>query len=184
MSIAGTVFRARGLEGYEWVMPVHDRDFEKLRFDGSRLGDRWDAVEMKLITQDVQPRTSPWQHSDFPWFGGGLLVLRPSALDAVRDILAPYGEFLPLLCAETPLWAFNVTELLDCLDQQASRIVRFRNGEIMRIEHAVFHFEQIRAVTAFKVPDARYGPIFFGQELVDLVSGRSSRTGPCASLIE
>lgn len=175
MSSAGTAFRARGLEGYEWVMPVHDRDFEKLRFDGSRLADRWEAVEMTLIKQEVHPHTPVWQHSDFPWFGSGLLVLRPSALNAVREILAPYGEFLPLRCAETPLWAFNVTELLDCLDEQASRIVRFRNGEIMRIEHAVFHLEQIRAVAAFKVPDARYGPIFFGQELVDLIQAAGLR---------
>jgi hypothetical protein len=60
--------------------------------------------------------------SDHPPLGAGVPVFSARAADALRDLLAPHGEFLPL--AGVPCVAFQVTRVLDALDEARSGLSR------------------------------------------------------------
>jgi hypothetical protein len=67
---------------------------------------------------------------------------------------------LPLACATDELYVFNSTNLVDCLDEQASEIVRFSSGNIMQIKRHVFWIERLYGIDAFKIPNLRVSPLY------------------------
>jgi hypothetical protein len=104
---------------------------------------------MDLLTEDDEG--IPRGYSDFPWYGSHVLILRSDAAEGLRDIMRPYGEFLPLK-GGNGLELFNATTVLDALDEGRSEIIRFDDGDILNIERYVFHQEVIGNSLIFKLP--------------------------------
>ncbi|RUY05075.1 DUF1629 domain-containing protein, partial [Mesorhizobium sp. M7A.F.Ca.CA.004.04.1.1] len=96
------------------------------------------------------------QYSDFPWLGEHVLILRARALKLLRPTLEPYGEFLPLR-ADEAISLFNVTTVIDALDEERSKIVRFDDGGIMVIESLVLRADAIGGTETFKLPERADG---------------------------
>jgi hypothetical protein len=169
------VFEATFREGYEWVMPERQEDLDILmQLDGATRGPGWLPIRMKLIKEDEGDLIAPRRESDFPCFGSGALVLRPRALDALRGLVERYGELLPLTCDDTDLWLFNVTKVVDALDEARSKVVRFNTGG-MRIRLPVFRASAVQDVVVFKIPQALHGPIFVGRKFVEAVRSADLR---------
>jgi hypothetical protein len=151
-------------EGYEWVVPVSEADFDVFReFDGSSQTAAWKPIQMRLVREDEQGR--PLQPSDIPWLGKHAPVLKENAL---ASVLLRDGEMLPLDCDEAELVVFNTTTVLDALDLDRSEVVKFPStGRIMKVKSHVFRPERIRDVHAFKVPELLRGSVFVTDEVVN-----------------
>lgn len=156
------------LEGQEWILPSDPDDFELFfALDGSLLTN-WSRPVMQLLREhdDGKERS----YSDFPWLGAYAPILKLPAVTALENTLAPYGQLLPLRGEQA--WLFNVTRVLDALDEQRSDIVRFDDGEILTVER----YEFIRSVLAghgiFKLP-GRSSPVFVTPDFIETV--RQSR---------
>jgi hypothetical protein len=160
------VFKALNEEGVELAHPVDAKDFETLNLaiNGKPQSSTWSPVRMKIVRVDEGRRL---RESDAPWLGGHALILRRRAVEAMSPILHANGELLPLACTDE-LYVFNPTNLLDCFDEKASDLVRFKDSDaIMRISKHVFRPERLAGVDAFKIPNLRVSPLFVTSAFVD-----------------
>lgn len=155
------------VEGQEWVLPRQADDYELFAALGGQRQTGWHAPRMEFLRE--QEDGSPRQHSDFPWLGEHVLILRATALELLRPTLEPYGEFLPLRSDEA-ISLFNVTTVLDALDEERSRLVRFDDGGIMMIESTVLRPDAIGDAEIFKLPEradgARVSSIYLQESIV------------------
>jgi hypothetical protein len=106
---------------------------------------------VEVLRDDPRYRNRP--RTDFPSFGG-VPVFSQRAIEALRDLLEPCGEILPLRCHEGTYFAYNVTRLVDALDEAQSELERFSSGRIMWIERPVFFPDRLAGEVIFKVPQS------------------------------
>lgn len=103
-----------------------------------------------------------------------MLPVRQRGVDLLGDVLRLDGELLPLDCADgEPLWTFNVTTLLDCLDERRATLLRMPDsGRIIRINVPVFRMDALAASAAlvFRVPQLSRGLIYVTDEFANRVA--------------
>jgi hypothetical protein len=133
--------------------------------NGTPRAASWTPLEMQLHREDEGKRLS---EADSPWMGSDVLILRPRAIAALRPTLLEYGELLPLHCAGAELWLYNVTRVIDALDEAASTIDRFPDGRVILVRRPVFRKEAIGDTEVFKLSHRRGDRIFVGQRFADL----------------
>jgi hypothetical protein len=145
-------------EGFEWLMPVEERDFDRLRFDGhSRAGD-WKPVQMRRLMVSGEGRKL--KPCDFPACSSDL-ILSGRAKEEIGNQLQKYGELLPLACADGEFWTLNVTTLIDALDEGASQLVRATDGgRVLMIRRHVFKGPALEGAGLFKLPQIPAGSIY------------------------
>jgi len=162
------VYKLRFSEGFEWLLPVDEGDFDKLRFDGTRRADSWRPVRMRRLVQSDQGKTL--RPSDFPACSGGdMLVLSRAAKEAIGAYLQQYGELLPLESDGGEFWTFNATTVLDALNEPASQVLRASDtGAVLLIRRPVFVSSALEGAGLFKVAQTPRGLIYATDEFVRL----------------
>jgi len=160
-----TVYTIEPREDSELCHPRDPGDFERIiqEINGLRRADNWNPIEMRLIRRD---EGRDLLEADSPWLGSHALVFGPRVVERLGELLVGYGELLPLHCDDRELVIFNVTKVVDGLDESASQIVRFASGRIMDIERYAFLPNVVRGIEVFKLPGIRASPTFVGQEFV------------------
>ena len=162
------VFLPRTTEGMEWVLPVDPR--ENLRFVeefGRPLAASWRPVPVKFV-REGEDRGRKVRRVDMPWMAGDVLVLRPRAALALRDLCLTAGELLPLSCEEEELVAWNVTTVVDAVDHEHFQATYTSDGSLMHVERYEFKADVVDGLTAFRVPETRTA-IFVTEEFVTRV---------------
>ncbi|MCK2238967.1 MULTISPECIES: imm11 family protein [unclassified Crossiella] len=155
------IFVAAPRTDFEWAMPVHEDDHERLRLEAVPLANAWEPVDMEPVREKGD---GP---SDFPWYMSLTLLLKDRAIDVLAPLLAEFGELLPARFPDARLALLNVLNVVDALDEEASEIIRFQSsGRIMRIETPVFRPELVPPRSVFKIPQMPAGEIFYTEEIV------------------
>jgi hypothetical protein len=152
-------------EGQEWVLPKVPEDNHVLSDLRGQRQLHWTPIGMDLLTVDDEG--TPRGYSDFPWYGSHVLILRSDAANSLRDIMGPYGEFLPLK-GGGGLELFNATTVLDALDENWSKIIRFDDGDVLNIERYVFRQEAVGNYPIFKLP-YRASNLYMQAEFIDQI---------------
>ena len=148
------IYRPAVPEGFEWVLPVDDDDFETFQgFDGTRRGPSWKPIPVKVLRVDDQGE--PSRPADLPWLGRHVLILTPRATHVLGERLQEFGELLPLSCVDAELFVYNPLHVIDALDEDRSEVVRFTSGRVMKINRHVFRPEVLAGVPIFKSPNTR-----------------------------
>jgi hypothetical protein len=158
------VFQLRpSAESHQWLTLSRETDFDVLHdFDGLPVGAAWRPLAGEWITEGAEWRKP---RSDFPVLGS-TPTFSHRAVDALLDLLVPSGELLPLSGDASGLFVYNVTRVVDALDEERSTLVRFpsSNRVMWVIKHA-FHPERVNGETIFKVPQIR-GAVFTTEQLL------------------
>lgn len=154
------VYKFRYAEGYEWLLPAHDPDLERLRFDGQRRASEWVPVQMKRLTVSEQgQRLTPGDF--YACSGGDMLVLSDRARQVIGPALEQYGEVLPLACDGRPFWTLNVTTFVDALDEDASQFLHASGSHrVLMIRRHVFKAAALEGAELFKLPQMPRGLIY------------------------
>ena len=161
------VYRLAVPEGFEWVFPLDESDWEVFRsFDGSSLSASWHPIRVRLGYSD---EGMEYRSAALPWMGRHVLVLKREALDALGPLLDRWGEILPLQCAAAELFVFNPSRFVSALDQERSEVVRFGEGRIMKINKHVFDPRAIADVEIFKLEEMPRGSLYLTGPVVDLI---------------
>jgi hypothetical protein len=93
----------------------------------------------KPLATGFSPHTSERPRGDVSSLNSTLLVLTRKAINVLQDVINETGELLPLICDEEPLWAFNVTNVLEgALDLEQSSYKQFDTGHLYGIKKYVF----------------------------------------------
>jgi hypothetical protein len=162
-----TIYRPMVAEGFEWVNAVRPADYEVfLSFDGKPRASTWEPLPFRRVRPDARSKFLP---SDFPWLGGHALVMRRSAVDALRDLLDANGEVLPLSTTDgVELFVLNA-RVVDALDEARSSLRRFpSSGRIMSIDKPVFVPSAIEGRDLFRLPH-RAMPTYVSERFVERV---------------
>ena len=161
------VFELRSdVERYCWLTMVNESDFDVMfQFDGHPIRSRWSSPSVQYIRDDL---SGGCKVGDFPELAPGIVVVSRRALESLVDILTKHGEILPLTSDDGDFFAFNVTRLIDALDDVNSKARRFSSGRIMELLEPVFYGELLRGEAIFKVPE-RTSTVFVTQDFVSRV---------------
>jgi len=144
-----------------------EQEFDKLyeSFWGQPLGDRWKTFHLRS--------SESYHHlpmGDFPHFFGDVLLLSARAKEILQDMMAPSGEFLEMKYGNESVYAFNVTNVMDVLDENKSEVKRFKSsGRIMSIEKYEFIPHLLENQVIFKIPQQKVR-IFVTDKLIQRVN--------------
>ena len=143
------VYRSTQATGYEIVHPTKLNDLRALDFDGSSVKEGWVPPNVYRLRATKRGSNKP---ADLP-FSVNTLIMRRSALDALRDVLDAYGEVLPLHTDdEVELFVLNIRVVIDALDVERSEIERIPNTDIVAVQEHVFIESALQGVEMFRVP--------------------------------
>jgi hypothetical protein len=102
----------------------------------------WKAYDVEWEHETGRPQPDFEMIVDVP-------VFTRAAYETLSGVLEGRGETLPLGTADVV--AFNVTRVVDALDEDRSEIKRFSSGRVMRIAHPVFDPAKVAGETIFRV---------------------------------
>jgi hypothetical protein len=133
------------------------------RFDGTPMKGKWTGEEKFAFV----PRRLP--KGDTPGLSSHIPVFSSLAATVLGDFLESSGELLPIICDEEKHFLFNVTQVIDSLDDANSELKLFDDGEIMYIDRYSFIKERLIGVRIFKLPQRPLGWVYATDLLVDRV---------------
>ncbi len=140
------------------------------RFNGTPMKDSWSGKVLQFkYTRGLLPK------GDTPSFDATILVFNAKAVEALADLLEPNGEILPITCEGEPLFLYNVTRLVDALDEENSELERFDDGRIMDIDRHSFYSEKVANEVVFKVPQIALHDIFTTDPFIARVAAAGLR---------
>jgi hypothetical protein len=92
-------------------------------------------------------------------------------VESLYDVLKDNGEILPLICSDGSYFAFNVTTIIDALDEEISLCDRFKSsGRIMQILTYQLFEDKLHGATIFKLPQVRRGAPYVTDEFLQRVA--------------
>jgi hypothetical protein len=152
------------VEGYRSMGLATGRAFWRWhqRFDGNPLKRYWTGKERFKF----EPRDLP--KGDMPGTMPGV-AFTPKAVKALSDFLEPNGELIKIRCQKDTLFLYNVTRLLDALDEDNCDVKRFDDGRIWDITRYSFFEDRLAGVVIFKLPQWRLGPPYVTDPFVQRV---------------
>lgn len=156
--------------GYEWIQTVDlEGDAMLASFDGTPRLLNWTPIKVRSITED---EGEVFDLADLPWLAAYALGMRRRAVEALQDILLPYGEILPLQSDDgTEFFTLNVTNIVDVLDESRADIARHSDGRILEIRRFAFKATAATAGDVFRLPII-CTPTFLSQRFVDMVRAK------------
>jgi hypothetical protein len=122
------------------------------RFNGNPLRRYWTGKEKFKFFQLDSPK------GDMPGLTGSIPVFTPRAVEALADFLEPNGELVKIRCQKDTLFLYNVTRIVDALDEDSSGLKRFDDVRMLTIDHYSFLEDKLSRLTIFKLVLWRLGP--------------------------
>lgn len=166
-----------GNEGdvYQWLRAQSTTDQDALdTLVGRPVKDTWGLVRVRLFREvdDFENR----QASDCPYLAPGVPTLTAKSLEALRDLVEPHAEVLPLVSEDGQFFALNVTTLAEALDYEHSEVKRFRDGGVMDVKKHAFIPGLVNGLPIFKLPEFSRSRVYVTDSFVERVQ-RHGLTG-------
>ncbi len=145
-----------------------EQDLEALyQFAGTSIGAAWRPLPVETYEEEVREKRLP---SDCPGLFGSLPVFSLRAVKILQPILDGNGELLPLDFEQGEYFAFNITRVVDALNEAGSEIVRFPDGKkVLAIKQFSFVPQKLEGVDIFKLPQQPLGMAFVTDRFVQAV---------------
>ena len=147
------------------IMPFDDLFEFTRRFNGKPLKRK---TVYELICTDPDSYSDP--KGDFPSLIPNVPVFSRRAVAQLHDLLDGNGELLSTFIGSEEHFLFNVTRVIDALDESKSEIIRFENSsKVMDIDSHVFYRDRLVGAVIFKIPQVRTMDVFVTDTFVDRV---------------
>jgi uncharacterized protein DUF1629 len=167
MAVAATsVYRLQAdTDHFQSFAPVQSFDaFWSL--DGRPIRRSWAPVRVRAVVEEDGVQLPA---GDFAGLASNVPVFSRRAAEALEPILTLNGELLPLIAPQGVYFAYNVTRLIDAIDKNRSKVVRFSSGRVMAIEKYVFKPDRLVGATIFKDP-FYYAEVYVTDAFVEAVT--------------
>lgn len=133
------------------------------RFNGQSMKRWWRGTERFRFVPSALPKV------DAPYFDPSIPVFTPRAARVLDDLLVGAGELLPIKCQGYDYHLFNVTKLVDALDEDNCAVHRFKSGRIMYIKEYSFFEKKLAGVRVFKLTQEPLGRVYVTDPFVERV---------------
>lgn len=137
------------------------RVFNGAKWEPLRLAKKWRPLKVQA------GKKSLWH--DFPRLNGDHAFSR-RAVDALRDMLEPNGELLPLTTPSGEFYAFNPTTVADVLDRSAA-VLTWQSEDhdlALWVDYYAFHDDKLEGKDVFRIPED-FISVFVSQRFVDRI---------------
>lgn len=121
------------------------------------------------VTIEWDPTALRFPKGDYPALDANTPVFTRKAVTALADLLEANGELIPISVSGEEHYLFNVTRVIDALDESRCRAVRFDDGRIMYVKVHYFFAEEIGDAPIFKIPQTVDSDVFVTDEFVTRV---------------
>ncbi len=150
---------------YRGIHYANDADVLEFhrRFDGRSLKYTWTGKEKFGFVQKRFPK------GDTPSLSTHIPVFNLKAAKVLMDFLEPNGELLPITCNGESFFLFNVTRIVDALDEPNCKLERFDDGGVMYVDEYAFLKEKLAGETVFKLPQLPLGWVYVTDPFVKRV---------------
>jgi hypothetical protein len=118
------------VDRFDVALPPRSAGRPFLTFDGRPRAAGWTPFEAELDPSGTR--------GNFLGFSTHVPVVDAKAWEALRPLAGPHVEALEMRLAGEPIYALNVTTVLDCLDRERSEIRHYDSGGIMDVARYVF----------------------------------------------
>lgn len=133
---------------------------------GQPLRQVWDPPEVEELLDHELP-TGPI--GDCAYLSA-VPTFSQRAVEALRPLLELNGELLPVRCACGEYYVYNVTRVLDALDERQSDVTYFESsGRVMTIDTHVFSAAALVDASIFRIPQIVASTPFVTSRFVSLV---------------
>lgn len=157
-------------------MLLADSDhYESLLMPGGDLYEfarRFNGKPMKRLGGDpkIKKYRGRLPKGDFPSLIPGVPVFSPRAVEALRDLLEETGEIFPVTISSEEYFVFNVTKIVDALDEPNSEVIRFKgSSKVLNIRSHSFYTEKLFGIVIFKIPQVITMDVFVTDTFVERV---------------
>lgn len=128
-------------------------------FDTKPLKEIWSPLKV-----EIDPETKQRPACDFPHLITGTLAMTETALQVIAPLLDGNGELLPLRSQTQTYWVFNVTRLVDCLDDANTTGDRLESGRLWHVDQFAWLPDCYDETHIFKIPEFKTGKPFVSDE--------------------
>jgi hypothetical protein len=158
---------------YQNLTFLDEKDWDILQdFDGTPQKNSWNKPKVEVIRDNEANLNLP--ASDFPSLASHVPVFSQQAIMILNGLLKDNGEILPLSCQKGAYFAFNVTRVVDALDQSSSIVKRFKSsGRIMDIVEHKYYKDKLSNLTIFKIPQVSLMNVYVTDHFVRIVQSNS-----------
>jgi len=150
---------------YRGIHYVNEEDVVEFshRFNGTSMKRKWTGREKFAFVPARLPK------GDTPGLRSHIPVFSSKAVTVLEDFLEPNGELLPIICDKEKYFLFNVTKVVDALDEPNCELQLFDDGGIMDIVRYSFLKKKLIGVNIFKLPQDLLGWVYATDAFVDRV---------------
>ena len=148
------------------------------RFDGRSMKNTWTGEEKFAFVTRRLPR------GDISGLSSHIPVFNSKAVKALSDFLESNGELLPITCNAERYFVFNVTKVIDALDEDNCELKLFDGGAIMDVETFSFFPERLQGITLFKIPQLILADVFVTDPFWERGPGSKVERFPVSSGME
>lgn len=155
-------------ESAAWLSPSDENGL--VRMDaiscGRRAANTWTPIRVDIV--DTDETGSSLGPVDVTSLGASLRVLSGRAVAALGEYLESFGELLPLECPGHTYFAYNVTCLIDALDEGEADVTYFPDTQrVMMVDRYVFKKEALADAHVFKLTRDPCGFILLTERAVE-----------------
>jgi len=144
--------------------------FEQFDFGILKVIDDWNPPELITMKEDKRLK---YIDGDMNTWRGGSYIIGQNMIDKIGDTLEQYGIFLPLKVVdrEETLYRYWVTNELECLNKEKSKIDKSWSSSLFRINKLVVNEEQYDGSMIFRIKDENYlhNDYFVSEEFIELI---------------
>lgn len=160
------VYIPMDIESAELCHPINSDDFDTItdRITGKTRHEPWVPIKMKIVNDDEGKHLS---YSDSPWIGTTSLIFRSNVINVMGEMLALYGDLLPIYVGNEQLFFYDPLPLENILDIEKSKVRRLSDGQILMIQEYKFRSELMSNCVAFRINDLVASPIFVNNLFVE-----------------
>lgn len=163
-----TVYERLNAKGYEFANSASEgwEDDETLReLYGPSRKHVWTPIVMRT---DRVSRRGSFKVADLP-YAHSCFLLRPRAIEALRNVLEAHGEILPMATVDgSEMYVFNPRFVIDAIDRERSTVEITPGNTAVRIQKYVFKESVIGDLEIFHDPFS-YSLTYFTDRFVERV---------------
>lgn len=137
-------------DGLGWIDEDYGKADEHFRYS-KPYGALW---RKRLLIRHKNPSTADRPISDSPPCNTALRILSRRALEALRDLIEPSCEILPLESALGDFYAINCLAQVDCVDLAKSDFRTYDSGRVAQMYTWVFEPDRLPNVHVFRTPES------------------------------
>jgi hypothetical protein len=154
------------------LAPLYDQYKSFLAKDNDIAAERYESLRCKgkpinwpaplTIVGDEEDVGIP--EADIGFINIGSIVLAETSYALLKNVVAQYGQLLPLNLDGRSLWLWNVTNIVDALDSKKSEFNSYGG-----VVSPIFSGEKIGQSIAFKIKEDNFTNIYCTDQFVKLV---------------